>query len=460
MHNEATQKSHGRLRFEHLLEGVVWRHDRVVEFDESGLIDRIRDADPRHDRSLEPVAGLAVPGMPNLHSHAFQRAMAGLAEYRQDDADSFWTWRELMYAVADRLSANQIETVARHLYGEMLEAGYTSVAEFHYLHRPGPDVGAANPLGTATDICTAAKSAGIAMTLLPVCYQKAGFGDQPASEHQRRFTHGTEAFIDLWHALAAAPGSARMGLAFHSLRAVDLGAMRRILDALPLADRPIHIHVAEQPAEVAACLAHTGRRPVALLAGELGLDPRWCLIHATHVGSEEIRSIAAAGATVGLCPTTEGNLGDGLFPMDELLAAAGSFGIGSDSHVTVDPLEELRWLEYGQRLRTGRRNVVEHENTARTGTALWAGAAAGGARALGIPAGTLAPHHRADIAVFDGPGELPADIGFDRCLFSGRSPGAREVYVAGRCRVAGGSLTAPQDPEAFAAILDAVRGRT
>lgn len=329
-----------------------------------------------------------IPGLPNLHSHAFQRAMAGLAEVRGEGADSFWTWRELMYRFLDRMTPHDVGAITAMAQVEMLETGFTRVGEFHYLHhqadgRPYPDAAE-----MACAVMHAAEESGIALTLLPVFYAHSGFGGQAPTAGQRRFLHDPDGFQRLLQrldTLAARQPDMVVGLAPHSLRAVtppELAALEAMAGA-----RPIHIHIAEQVKEVEDCLRWGGARPVAWLLANAPVDARWCLVHATHVTEAEISGIAAAGAVAGLCPITEANLGDGLFPATPFLAAGGRFGVGSDSNVRIDASEELRLLEYGQRLSARGRNLFAGGPERSTGVDLFAAALAGGAQALGVEAG-------------------------------------------------------------------------
>ena len=389
-------------------------------------------------------AAWVVPGIANLHSHAFQRAMAGLTERQQSDADSFWTWREWMYRFAATLSPDDVHAIARQLYIEMLEAGFTSVCEFHYLHHDVDGRPYARPAAMAEAIIAAAQSVGLRLTLLPVLYQRGGFDGRPLSERQQRFGHATDAFVrlvdDLRSASSAMPG-VRVGVAFHSLRAVTLPTMREVLAALDEPGMPVHLHIAEQQAEVADGLATHGRRPVQLLLDELPVDSRWTLVHATHLDEAEVRGVAASGATVAICPTTEANLGDGLFPLRAFLAAGGRYGVGSDSHVSVSPIEELRWLEYGQRL------VEQKRSRALLGPgsnaeAMLRAVAVSAAASTGQAVGVLDASSAVDALVLDA--EAPAMVGatredvLDRWVFCGNRPLVRDVFVAGRRVVAEG----------------------
>jgi formiminoglutamate deiminase len=332
--------------------------------------------------------GIALPGLPNLHSHAFQRGMAGLAERRGPSDDSFWTWRETMYRFVDRIGPAELKAIAALAYVEMLETGFTRVGEFHYLHH-APDGRAYDNIGEmASAIVAAAQETGMGLTLLPVFYAHSGFGGTEPGPGQRRFICDPDRFSRLLEssgaALAGLP-DAVLGLAPHSLRAVtpeELVAVQQLS-----CDGPIHIHIAEQLREVEDCLAWSGARPVDWLLDHAPVDARWCLVHATHMDDGEARRLAETGAVVGLCPITEANLGDGLFNAPAYLAARGRFGIGSDSNVLIDASEELRLLEYGQRLGHRGRNLFPQAEGASTGHALFDAAVRGGAQALGVGGG-------------------------------------------------------------------------
>jgi formimidoylglutamate deiminase len=369
-----------------------------------------------------------VPGIPNLHSHAFQRAMAGMAERQTNPEDSFWTWRETMYRFAARFDPDTLHAVAAQLYVEMLEAGYTTACEFHYLHHAPDGTPYADPAAMSRALVAAARETGIRLTLLPVLYMTGGFDGRALSERQRRFGHDVEAYLRLFDTLRREEDARlRLGCAFHSLRAVPSDAMRDVLAALPH-DAPLHIHIAEQVGEVQDCVALRGARPVEWLLANAPVDDRWTLVHATHLTDAETRDIAASGATVAICPTTEANLGDGLFPLRAYLAAGGAFGIGSDSQISVSPVEELRWLEYGQRLATRHRNIAVGAISTSVGETLLHGVLATGAQATG--------QHAADdwLVLDDGAPQLAGatvDDAVDRWLFSGNRPLVREVVVGG-----------------------------
>jgi formimidoylglutamate deiminase len=389
----------------------------------------------------EWLAGIVLPGMPNLHSHAFQRAMAGLAERQGPDEASFWSWRAVMYRFLERIGPDELAAIAAQLYVEMLEAGYTAVGEFHYLHHR-PDGGAyADPAELSRAILAAQRQAGIGLTHLPVLYMAGGFGGAPPDPGQRRFLHDLDAFGALLERVrdaCAGDPNLRLGMAPHSLRAVPDQALREaigILDRIDL-DAPIHIHVAEQVREVRDCLEWCGQRPVAHLLDSAAVGRRWCLIHATHMDDDETVELARSGAVAGLCPTTEANLGDGLFNLGAFLDAGGRFGIGSDSHVSVSPVEELRWLEYGQRLDTLRRLVASSPEEPHCGARLWQAALAGGAQALGRKIGRLAPGHRADLIRLDADHPILAgrrgEVLLDSLVFSGNANPVQDVMVGGR----------------------------
>jgi formimidoylglutamate deiminase len=395
------------------------------------------------DTPATPVGRFVLPGMPNLHSHAFQRAMAGLAERRGPRDDSFWTWRETMYAFAAQVGPDELQAIAAQLYVEMLKAGYTHVCEFHYLHHQPDGRPYADPARMSLALIEAAREAGIGLTLLPVLYMTGGFDGRPLGERQRRFGHDVDAYLRLLERLQAERGThLRIGVALHSLRAVPPDAMQAVLAADIVADMPIHIHIAEQLGEVQDCLALRGARPVEYLLDHADVDKRWCLVHATHLAGDETVRLARSGAVAGLCPTTEANLGDGLFPLTDYLDAHGALGIGSDSHISISPVEELRWLEYGQRLQAHQRNIAARHEGESVGECLWQAALMGGAQAAGTAIGGLDAGLRADLIVLDD--SLPllaaraaADV-LDTLLFAGNTPLIRHVMVGGEWQVRDG----------------------
>ena len=383
-----------------------------------------------------------MPGIPNLHSHAFQRAMAGLAERQTHPEDSFWTWRETMYRFAARFDPDTLYAVAAQLYAEMLEAGYTTVCEFHYLHHAPDGQPYADPAAMSRALIGAARDTGIRLTLLPVLYMSGGFDGRALGERQRRFGHDLDGFLALLDMLRKEESNAmRVGCALHSLRAVPEVAMREVVAALP-GDARIHIHVAEQIGEVQDCIALRGARPVEWLLANVDIDPRWTLVHATHLIDAEVVGIARSGATVAICPTTEANLGDGLFPLRAYLDAGGAWGIGSDSQISVSPIEELRWLEYGQRLLTRHRNIAVRADSPSVGETLLRSTLASGANATGHAIGNSVDGDCADWIVLDSDapqfaGMTAADA-VDRWIFSGNRNLVRDVFVAGTQVVAGG----------------------
>ncbi|MCA0395688.1 MAG: formimidoylglutamate deiminase [Proteobacteria bacterium] len=378
-----------------------------------------------------------LPGIANLHSHAFQRAMAGLAERQTHPSDSFWTWRETMYRMAARFDPDALHAVASQLYVEMLEAGYTRVCEFHYLHHAPDGTPYATPTAMSDALVAAARDTGIRLTLLPVLYMTGGFDGRALGERQKRFGHDVEGYLRLFESLHARRDGTwlEVGCALHSLRAVPADAMRVVLAALP-ADARIHIHIAEQVGEVQDCLAVRDLRPVEWLLQNADVDARWTLVHATHLNDWEVAGIAKSGATVAICPTTEANLGDGLFRLRDHLDAGGAWGIGSDSHISVSPVEELRWLEYGQRLVTRHRNIAADATSPSVGATLLAGTMASAKNATGFAAGD-------DALLLDGGAPIlagaRADDVVDRWIFSGNRNLVREVRVAGQRPVVDGA---------------------
>lgn len=429
-----------RHRCEHAFLPSGWARDVVITVDDEGWI-----TDVRHDdrEALPSLGRFVVPGMPNAHSHAFQYAMAGRAERGGPAGDDFWSWRETMYHFAARLDPETLRQVAAMAYAEMLRHGYTSVCEFHYLHHAPDGRSCAAASAMADALIAAASEVGIGLTLLPTLYQSGGFDGAPLSPRQRRFGLSLDDFVALVSQLRSGDDASRVtGLAVHSLRAVPPEALATLLVEPVAAAGPIHIHVAEQVREVVDCLGARGTRPVEWLLANASVDPRWCLVHATHVADAEVRGIAEAGAVVALCPTTEANLGDGVFPLRAFLEAGGAIAVGSDSHVSTSPVEDLRWLEYGQRLATLSRNVVAGADRPSSGETLWHEALVGGAQASGRRIGALAPGHRADWLVLDDAapalvGREPGDV-LDALVFAGNRNLVRETWVGGRRVVEGG----------------------
>jgi formimidoylglutamate deiminase len=428
-----------------------WARNARITVSDDGYIERIdlesgeRNPGEVPAAKAEPqrVTGYVVPGMPNAHSHAFQRGMAGNTEYRLSARDSFWTWRQAMYALANRIAPADLQVLATQLFVEMLKSGYTSVAEFHYLHRQidGEPYPASNGLWEA--VGAAAEAAGIGLTFLPTLYQTSDFGAQPLRREQARFAMETDRFVraieDRLDAERRSVSSTRRtGAAFHSLRAVPLLNLQEALRALRAidADLPVHIHVAEQLKEVDACKQHTGRRPIEVLL-DFGLpDRHWCLVHATHATPGELKGIAATGAAVCVSISTEANLGDGFFDSTRFMGLGGRVCVGSDSQASVCPAEELRWMEYQQRLRKKRRSVLADKGESHVGTRLWRDAAQYGGRAIGQTTGVIGQGYRADWLVLDSahPSMAGATLAtvLDHLVFAGGSAAIRDVMVAGR----------------------------
>ncbi|MEP6898846.1 MAG: formimidoylglutamate deiminase [Rhodanobacter sp.] len=415
----------------HLWQPGGWQMDAAFGVTADG---RLVDATAGSDG---PGGDWVLPGMPNLHSHAFQRAMAGLAERKGRSDDSFWSWRETMYAFAASIGPDQLKAIAAQLYVEMLKAGYTQVCEFHYLHHQPDATPYAQPEAMSLALIEAASEAGIALTLLPVLYISGGFDGRALAPRQRRFGHDVDGYLRLLEALRRHENAnLRVGIALHSLRAVPEQAMRAVLASELAQDCPIHIHIAEQIGEVQDCLAVRGARPVEWLFDHAQVDDRWCLVHATHLTDAEMQQIARSGAVAGLCPSTEANLGDGLFPLPAYLDARGAFGVGSDSHISISPVEELRWLEYGQRLTSGHRNIAARAQGVSVGETLWRAALHGGAQASGLAVGGLRSGARADLIVLDETSPLLAARDersmLDSFLFAGNTPLVRDVLCGGR----------------------------
>ncbi|OOG64809.1 formimidoylglutamate deiminase [Rhodanobacter sp. B04] len=415
----------------HLWHAGDWQADAVFTVGADGRLQE------HVHGTAEPIGRWVLPGMPNLHSHAFQRAMAGLAERKGRADDSFWSWRETMYAFAAAIGPDALKAIAAQLYVEMLKAGYTQVCEFHYLHHQPDGTPHAQPEAMSLALIEAAREAGIALTLLPVLYISGGFDGRALTARQRRFGHEVDAYLRLLETLRRHESAdVRIGVALHSLRAVPERAMRDVLADPMLQACPIHIHIAEQIGEVQDCLATRGARPVEWLFEHAAVDARWCLVHATHLTDAETARIARSGAVAGLCPTTEANLGDGLFPLADYLDAGGTLGIGSDSHISISPVEELRWLEYGQRLHTRHRNIAARHEGDSVGETLWRATLHGGAQASGLFVGELREGARADLIVLDEASPLLAARDarslLDSFLFAGNTPLVRDVMAGGR----------------------------
>lgn len=419
-----------------------WARDVLVEVDGAGFVAAVTPGFAGAQETTRRLNGHVVPGVPNLHSHAFQRAMAGGAERRSPEGrDSFWTWRETMYRFVGLFSPEDAEAVAAQLYAELLEHGFTGVCEFHYLHHQADGTQYDDPAEMAKRLIAAARRTGIGMTMLPSLYRHGGiFGVEPHAG-QRRFLNDLDGFARIVEgARAVTCGDPQMavGLAPHSLRACTPAMMRQVSGF----DGPIHIHAAEQPKEVEECIAVTGKRPVRWMLDSLPMDARWVLIHATHMDEGEVTDLAKTGAVAGLCPSTEASLGDGVFALTRYLAAGGRFGIGTDSHVGTAPRDELRQLETSQRLRDHARAVATGAANPHPGRTLLEGALAGGAQASGRKLGAIAPGMRADFVELDP--EHPTLVGrhgdglLDAWVFSGQGNPVRTVVCGGRVVVEAG----------------------
>lgn len=428
--------------FSNILSGGKWHQNLLMTVDPSGMIIALTkgtaaDADYSH-------SGYAVPGMANVHSHAFQRAMAGLAEISGDQADSFWSWRTVMYSFLGEINPDQLQAIASQLYVEMLKSGFTSVGEFHYLHNDTSGQAFSNRAEMCNRIVGAAIETGIGITLLPVLYQYSGFGAIAPTLQQNRFTQSLDQFVSLIEELQKqaidVPGM-NVGVAPHSLRAVDPKSLADLIGSIP-EDMPLHIHIAEQMQEVVDCQNWSGQRPVEWLNDNVDLSNRWCLIHATHLVPEEVASVAQSGAVVGLCPITEANLGDGLFPAVDFMGRGGKIALGSDSNILVSLAEECRLLEYGQRLNLQSRNLLGNTG-ASTGEQIFSQAVSGGHQALGRPGKPgLEIGGRGSFVILD-PAH-PAIIGkpkravIDSWLFAGDNSVVKDVAIDGKLVVIDG----------------------
>ena len=419
-----------------------WAEDVWMRVDDVGVLERVELVADEAPEGAIPVRGPVLPGVGNAHCHAHQRLMAGRAERAGPGEDSFWTWRENMYRFALRLDPEQLEAVAAMAYLEMLEAGFTAVGEFQYLHHDRHGRPYDNVAEMSLRCLAAARSVGLPITILPVLYSRGGFDDRALHRGQRRFDLSGERYLDLVDALRSelSTGTESWGVAPHSLRAVGMAELQEAVAAARGLDPqvPVHIHVAEQQPEVDDCLSIHGARPTAWLleqcTGAAAVDGRWCLIHATHLCAAEVEAVAASQAIVGLCPTTEANLGDGVFPGGPYLAAGGALAVGSDSLVRISVAEELRQLETSQRLSAGRRTVLAEPESS-NGRRLFDAACAGGARALRQPTGTLDVGQRADWIELDPDHPrlvaCEEDEVLDAWIFAGDDRCVRGVWIGG-----------------------------
>jgi formimidoylglutamate deiminase len=418
----------------------AWAADVVLCAGEEGAWSQIIcGASDEAQQGARRLPGPVVPGLVNGHSHAFQRAMAGLAERSAGTHDDFWSWRDRMYSAANRISPEQLEAIAAFLYSELLSAGYTQVCEFHYLHNAPDGRAYADPAEMSLSLVRAAQRVGIGLTLLPTLYMRSGFAAKGLRDDQKRFASTPESVLGIASEVrrqALEAGCITTGVALHSLRAVDEAAMMEVATAAGRS-MPVHIHIAEQQLEVDDCIARHGRRPVEWLLDKMPVNERWNLVHATQCTPAELEGVRHRGASIVVCPSTEANLGDGVFDLARWMGQSGSWSIGSDSHVTRSWQEELRLLEYSQRLTLRQRNVAARAALCESSaTGVFQGALDGGAAAAGVPLAGLALGQRADFAVIDteSPSLLgvPASHLLDALVFS--SPDARfsEVFVAGR----------------------------
>lgn len=445
-----------------------WADNVLIEIDKDGWIVGVDSfkASPPAAGTAEIVSGPLIPGMPNVHSHAFQRAMAGLAERASGKKDNFWSWRETMYRFLALLAPEDMEALAAHVYVEMLKAGYTSVGEFHYIHHDTNGKPYADPAAMSRHMVRAALETGIAITHMPVLYAHGGFGEKPPAEGQKRFISDVAGVMhiveNIYGEFAAIP-QVTVGFAHHSLRAVSpamlhegTAAIRRLIP-----DAPIHIHAAEQMAEVEGCIEWSGKRPVEWLLENGQVDDKWCFIHCTHMTPAETQALAASGVVAGLCPTTEANLGDGIFPLVDYFHAGGAFAIGSDSHISVNMVEELRWLEYVQRLLRRERTIISDAELPSVGAMLYERATQGGARALGRKCGRIDIGHRADFIVLDPDmgvmtGKLRDHI-LDTAIFAASRNPVKDVMAGGRWVVQNGHHKREEQYRArFRAVLSKV----
>lgn len=437
---------------EHLYQPSGWLSPGYITIADDGLIDAVSSKPPSHMDPTERLAGYGIPGFPNVHSHAFQRALAGRCEFVTGAAreDNLWTWRRFMYDLVSRVQPEHYEAIAAFAFLEMVKYGITAVGEFHYVHHTPEATPYDNPAEMADRLIAAAGKVGIRMTLMPVLYAHGGIG-QPPTRSQRRFVHSrVDEFLKLVELVRVRhKGNTDLesGVALHSLRAVspeEIG--EAISGALAMdSDCRLHIHVSEQLREVEECVYRLGLRPVQWLLERVELNEQWTVVHATHVDESERRGLATCGAVVGLCPVTEATLGDGIFPLFEYQQENGRWGIGTDSHYTASHAEELRVLEYGQRLRVGKRNVLAASGnvlTAHSGRRLFDLALSGGRQSLGLPTGAITPGCRADLVFLDprcptilahGPETV-----IDAWILSGTANPVRDVMVGGQWIVRNG----------------------
>ena len=430
------------FHFKAVLTPQGWRQNVSATLDSNGFFTSL--ASDNNPHLLPLIDGYVIPGGTNLHSHAFQRAMAGLGEVRGNPADSFWSWREVMYRFVAIINPDDLHAIAAKLYMEFLKGGFTSVGEFHYLHHAADGSAYDDPAQMSVAIIEAAQTAGIALTHLPVFYAHSGFGGAAPKPGQARFIHSLDAYAAILQSLEKNNSSPlnRLGIAPHSLRAITPDELNTLEDFRKdiLSGGPMHIHISEQLREVEDCVAYCAARPVEWLLDNAAIDDSWCLIHATHMTPKETRDLAKSGAIAGLCPMTEANLGDGIFAAEEFVAAGGRFGLGTDSNIRTNVAEELQMLEYSQRLSKRRRNILADKNNPHVGDSLYQQAASGGAVALAQPAGAIEVHRRADFIVLDprldGVHRHANGRFMDTWVFGALERVPKQVYVAGQQLIA------------------------
>lgn len=440
-----------------------WKENVAISVNAAGDVTALSERSSYEPALMARLPGPAIPGMPNLHSHAHQRAMAGLSEHRSSSEgshDSFWTWRDVMHRFAEIVTPEILEIVATQLYVEMVKAGYTSVCEFHYMHHGPEGAPYSDPSEMSMALIRAATRAGIGITLLPVLYETGGYADKKPNAGQARFISSPDQLLEIITSVEkvhASDPQVRVGFAPHSPRHVTVASVQTIIDNIA-ADAPIHIHVAEQKRDVDESLEYTGSRQVDWTLDHFDVNGQWCLVHATHLSDNEVKRLAMSGAIAGLCPTTEANLGDGLFQLTNYLSHGGKFGVGSDSHISVNMIEELRWLEYGQRLISNHRNVAASGKGGSTGVRLYNDAVLGGAQVSGRRLGFLEVGKRADFVVLNT--NHPALIGrdedklIDAMIFAASSSPISEVWIGGKRQVAEGRHVREQDTlDMFSGIM-------
>jgi formimidoylglutamate deiminase len=427
----------------------AWANDVLMLVDANGIWSGIQvDASVETRQGSLQLRGPVIPALVNAHSHAFQRAIAGLTERRATNGtsqadDDFWSWRDRMYSAANRITPAQLEAIATFLYAEMLQGGYTHVCEFHYLHNSVGGAPYANPLAMSLALVRAARTTGIGLTLLPTLYMRSGFGAGGLRADQMRFNSTPDAILHIAQSVnqqahaAGLAGRINTGVAIHSLRAVDAPALNELAQAANAQNLPVHIHIAEQNQEIEDCIAHTGQRPIEWLLNHAPVNPRWNLVHATHTTPSELAGIQRSGAAIVICPSTEANLGDGVFDYPGFAHLKGNWSIGSDSHVTRSWIEELRLLEYSQRLTLRKRNIAAAATgLVSTAAALFEAALAGGQAATSQPLGAIAVGNRADFLVLDADAPamagVPQDYLLDALVFSSPSARFSDVFVGGK----------------------------